>query len=351
VIEEDGSELNVMKRNESVAVVLLALFSISLVSLVHAAPHRGGSKGRRRHRSAQYECSAPNNSTYFLRSSCSEGEMVTIHRGRVILQLDGLKRYDPLAAFEKESCTLVRRGGHRAPHHHLLDSGPPVVRYKHRRSGRYICFSRKGRLRTWGPRAVESKGERCMFREGLLGEEEEHRNTYHTIQSAAPHGYYVGFKMARGSSIALQGYGRSGRGAMARVGQRTPGASCGFRFHGERRRRRRKQNKEDALLDSILQYIEDNEVGRKEGEEEPAQASSLVRLHETLDTEEEKGSDINRVDLNKVRRGNRGRRRGLKRPKVRHLSKKQLRPNRKEKNRRREQNSKRRQSMRRRPSQ
>ena len=37
-----------------------------------------------------------------------------------------------VAAFEKESCTLVRRGGHRAPHHHLLDSGPPVVRYKHR---------------------------------------------------------------------------------------------------------------------------------------------------------------------------------------------------------------------------
>ena len=71
-----------------------------------------------------------------------------------------------VAAFEMESCTLVRRGGRRAPHHHLLDSGPPVVRYKHRslkqlkisqnphlslnrRSGRYICFSRKGRLRTW----------------------------------------------------------------------------------------------------------------------------------------------------------------------------------------------------------
>ena len=198
---------------------------------------------------------------------------------------------------------------------------------------------------------MESKGERCMFREGLLGEEEEHRNTYHTIQSAAPHGYYVGFKMARGSSIALQGNGRSGRGAMARVGQRTPGASCGFRFHGERRRRRRKQNREDVLLDSILQYIEDNEVGRKEGEKEPSQASSLVRLDETLEKEEEKGSDINRGDLNKVRRGNRGRRRGLKRPKVRHLSKKQLRPNRKEKNRRREQNFKRRQSMKRRPSQ
>ena len=93
-------------------------------------------QGRRRHRSAQYECSAPNNSTYFLRfeaspvqfsscdviaalspcscnnqdflsrSSCSEGEMVTIHRGRVILQLDGLKRYDPLG--EKRKCNIYR---------------------------------------------------------------------------------------------------------------------------------------------------------------------------------------------------------------------------------------------------
>ena len=93
-------------------------------------------QGRRRHRSAQYECSAPNNTTYFLRfeaspvqfsscdvmtalspcscdnrdfvsrSSCSEGEMVTIHRGRVILQLDGLKRYDPLG--EKRKCNIYR---------------------------------------------------------------------------------------------------------------------------------------------------------------------------------------------------------------------------------------------------
>ena len=30
--------------------------------------------------------------------------MVTIHRGRVILQLDGLKRYDPLG--EKRKCNI-----------------------------------------------------------------------------------------------------------------------------------------------------------------------------------------------------------------------------------------------------
>lgn len=235
---------------------------------------------------------------------------------------------------------MVNKRGHKAPH--VLDSGPPVVRYKHRRSGRYICFSRKGRLRTWGPRAVESKGERCMFREALLAEDELQRNTFHTIQSAAPQGFYIGFNLAPRSTFALLGEGRTGRGAMARVGWRRPGQSCGFRFTGERKRRRK--NKQDVLLDSILQYIEDNEVGRSsEGE--------VVRIEGTLEEkkEEERLSDVNSVDIR--RRGGRGRRRGLKRPKVRHLSKKQLRPNRREKNRRREKKSKRKPSMRRRPRQ
>ena len=188
-----------------------------------------------------------------------------------------------------------------------------------------------------GPRAVESKGERCMFREGLLPVDAEHRNTFHTIQSAAPQGFYLGFNLRPRSTFAL-GEGRTGRGAMARVGWRRPGESCGFRFTSERRRRRRKQ-KQDVLLDSILQYIEDNEVGRKEGE--------VGRIEETLEEEkeEERVSDLNSVDTR--RRGRKERRRGSKRPKVRHLAKKQLRPNRREKNRRRgERKSKRKPSMR-----
>ena len=170
-----------------------------------------------------------------------------------------------------------------------------------------------------------------------------HRNTFHTIQSAAPQGFYLGFNLRPRSTFAL-GEGRTGRGAMARVGWRRPGESCAFRFTGERERRRKQ--KQDKLLDSILQYIEDNEVGRKEGE--------VVRIEQTLDEkEEEMVSDMNSVDTGR-RRGGKGRRRGSKRPKVRHLSKKQLRPNRREKNRRRkgdQKKSKRKQSMRSRPRQ
>ena len=184
-----------------------------------------------------------------------------------------------------------------------------------------------------------------MFREAMLAEDSVHRNTFHTIQSAAPQGFYLGFNLRPRSSFALVGDGRTGRGAMARVGWRSPGESCGFKFTGERRRRRK--NKQDALLDSILQYIEDNEVGRKEGE--------VVKVEESLEKEEKEGervSDLNSVDIRR-RGGKQGRRRGLKRPKVRHLSKKQLRPNRKEKNRRRkgEKKSRRKPSMRRRPRQ
>jgi len=175
-----------------------------------------------------------------------------------------------------------------------------------------------------------------MFRESLLPEDDMHRNTFHTIQSAAPQGFFLGFNLRPRSTFALGG-GRSGRGAMARVGWRRPGESCGFRFTGERRRRRKQ--KQDVLLDSILQYIEDNEVGRKEGE--------VARIEETLEEEkeEERVSDLNSVDTR--RRGRKERRRGSKRPKVRHLAKKQLRPNRREKNRRRgERKSKRKPSMR-----
>jgi len=180
-----------------------------------------------------------------------------------------------------------------------------------------------------------------MFREALLPEDDVHRNTFHTIQSAAPQGFYLGFNLRPRATFAL-GEGRTGRGAMARVGWRRPGESCGFRFTGERRRRRRKQ-KQDVLLDSILQYIEDNEVGRKEGE--------VVRIEETLEEEKEveRVSDLNSVDTR--RRGRKERRRGSKRPKVRHLSKKQLRPNRREKNRRRGERKKRKPSMRSRPRQ
>ena len=188
-----------------------------------------------------------------------------------------------------------------------------------------------------GPRAVESKGERCMFREALLAEDDMHRNTFHTIQSAAPQGFFLGFNLRPRSTFALGG-GRTGRGAMARVGWRRPGESCGFRFTGERRRRKQEQ---DVLLDSILQYIEDNEVGQKEGE--------VVRIEQTLEEEKERVSDLNSVDTR--RRGRKGRR-GPKRQKVRHLSKKQLRPNRREKIRRRGgKKSTRKQSMRRRPRQ
>ena len=66
--------------------------------------------------------------------------MVTLQWGQVILQLDGLHRYDPLAAFEKESCTLKSKSWFLGQKN-VLVSGPPTVRYKHRSLSHLSLYS------------------------------------------------------------------------------------------------------------------------------------------------------------------------------------------------------------------
>lgn len=218
-----------------------------MLTCAEAAPHRGHKQRPR------YTCSAPSNSSYFLRSGCSEGAMVTVVRGRLVLQLQGLARYDPRAEFVKESCVSSSSN---PSNPYLLDL--PLVRYRHRETGRYLCFTRKGKARTLGKRGVEAKGLRCMFHEQLLEGQGEHLAlaTFHTIKSASPMGWFLGFNLAKRSTFALKG-GR-GRGAMARVGWREVGRSCGFRFHSEEVKEVREE--EEKLLNSILEFIEDNEV-------------------------------------------------------------------------------------------
>ena len=71
--------------------------------------------------------------------------MVLMENGMVI----DTKSYSaPPAEFEKESCSRRRRPSY--PPSHLPPSpAPPVVRYRHRESGRYLCFTRRGKIRTY----------------------------------------------------------------------------------------------------------------------------------------------------------------------------------------------------------
>jgi hypothetical protein len=171
-----------------------------------------------------------------------------------------------------------------------------------------------------------------MFREAAV----EHgaasaleRTTYHTVQSAAPPGWFLGFNLAPRSRFALRG-GREGRGALARVGWRRPGASCGFRFHSQREK---EEGGDEELMKAILKYVEDNSV--VEGEE---RESTIV----------DSATRGGRGGAARRRRKGKGRTRPRQ---VRHLPKKQLRPDRKTKNQRRSKKNKRKPSMRRKPKQ
>jgi len=314
-----------MKRYEytRIAALLTIVFSMCCCPTEAVrALRRGPSKIRRR--VPEYFCSPPSSASYFVRSSCESGGVLTVHRGRVFLQLQGLERYSRMAAFQKESCTSFSPST--SP---FLDSAP-VVRYRHRESGRYLCFTRKGRMKTVGAGAVEGKGVKCMFREERLETEDAtllEQGTYHTIQSMDGPGWFVGFNLSPSSTFALRN-GREGRGALARVGWRRPGASCGFRFHSEVERKVTKE--EDALMHSILQYIEDNEVNTIVSE---AANSWDTRLEER---DSEKHGSVWRGQLKRrggSRRYQKGRgRRPSHRRHVRHLNKKLPRPDRRTKN-------------------
>lgn len=128
--------------------------------------------------------------------------------------------------------------------------------------------------------------------------------------------------------------GRVGRGAMARVGWKRAGESCAFRFHSSRVER--EEEVERRLMDSILQYLEDNSVDSAVVSE----AAIDERLRTSLDQERERFSESNSLDRDASSGGRPVRRRmkrvkgrrGGQRPKVRHFQKKTPRPDRRTKN-------------------
>merc|ERR1719221_1695115 len=124
------------------ALVILFLTVMSRVENSLGAPYSPttGTKGSRRSSSISgLKCST--DSTFSFRSQCRDNGFLTIHRNKVFVQTSGLTREHEDAEFDVEVCR--RSGGSRRRRQ------PPVVRYRHRNTNKYICFSRKGRVRVW----------------------------------------------------------------------------------------------------------------------------------------------------------------------------------------------------------
>lgn len=105
---------------------------------------------------------AADEKSHWIRNTCFGGFVTVVsdgsgrHRSRAVARLEGISKYDTEAAFVKETCYDV-------------DAGPlsseVITRLYHAKSRRYICFNKKGKIRTVTRRRAEKMGAQCMFRE------------------------------------------------------------------------------------------------------------------------------------------------------------------------------------------
>jgi len=194
--------------------------------------------------------------TYFIRSACKERGFLTVVRDKVLIQTSGLNSSHTNAQFVKETCTNKT-----SPSLHLESSSSmaPLVRYKHRTTDKYICFTRKGRVRTVSALRVGRKGLLCMFRENLLEPRDPSpslassldSSTFHTIQSAHGMGWYMGFNPKKGLKIPDR---LPHNGSLPRKGATTPNRNinrCDFRFHSGIRGLKDNQDEHSGLFDLI----------------------------------------------------------------------------------------------------
>jgi len=178
---------------------------------------------------AELESSDGLSGSFYIRNTCKKGGFLTVVRSKVLLQTSGLNISHPDAEFVKESCSFSSDS--------FLSS--PVVRYLHKVSQKYICFTKTGKVRTVNARRVEKKGIMCAFKENLIQygyslaanlASRLNSSTHHTIQSLHKSGWMLGFSTKKGIRIPDR---EPHRGSLPRRGSNSSRSSgkCGFQFH------------------------------------------------------------------------------------------------------------------------
>jgi len=163
--------------------------------------------------------------SYFFRSQCADNGVLTIVNNQVLVQTTGLSGDHPEAEFVVETC--AHQDNLPPPSKQL----PPIVRYRHKKSKRYICFSKRGKVRTVGRRQVDKRGLLCMFRQRPVDQEEDYveANTYHRLQSVHNRRWHLGFNH-KNSSLSLIKGKEPHRGALPRHGKSYNPKKCDFKF-------------------------------------------------------------------------------------------------------------------------
>lgn len=244
--------------------ILAALVTIVMCSLGAPSPRRRGVSQNSMKRGMEVRglscktspASFQETHTFFIRSGCKESGYLTVVRDKVLIQTSGLDPSHRDAEFVKETCM-----NETSTSLHLQSSYSmgPLVRYKHRNTDKYICFTRKGRVRTVSALRVERKGVLCMFRENLLESRDPSSSldtsldssTFHTIQSAHRMGWFMGFNPRKGATIKDR---KPHKGSLPRKGATTLNPKinrCDFRFHSGAHGPKDNQNKHSGLFAKI----------------------------------------------------------------------------------------------------
>jgi len=220
-----------MKRYEYkiIAALVTILIAMCCPKDAYGAPYPAPVSGRRgsasKHRGKVIHHTCTESNSYFFRSQCSDNGFLTVVKNRVLVQTTGLDMFHRDAEFVVETCSRLGASSSSS-----LSSLSPIVRYRHKKSRKYVCFTKRGKVRTVSKRQVDKRGLLCMFRQQpvLEGDDVVETNTYHRLQSVHNRRWHLGFNH-RNSSLSMI-KGTSHRGALPRRGKFFNPKICDFKF-------------------------------------------------------------------------------------------------------------------------
>jgi len=181
----------------------------------------------------------------YLRSQCRDNGFLTVQRNRALVQTTGLNTTHVEAEFAVEVCSGLSRASSSVSLTKAMRE--PVIRYRHKKSNKYLCFSRSGRVRVWTKRKADRRGALCMFRQVPV----DTGRTYHRLQSVHNRRWHLGFNHKASSLAVIQGRAPH-KGALPRHGKFFDPKRCDFNFYaGEHRRQMREF--EFSGLESLIE--------------------------------------------------------------------------------------------------
>lgn len=197
--------------------------------------------------------------SYFFRSQCSDNGFLTVVKNRVLVQTTGLDIHHGAAEFVVETCSS--RLGSFPSSSKPSSSSSPIVRYRHKKSRKYICFTKRGKVRTVSKRQVDKRGLLCMFRQQPVEEADDlvEANTYHRLQSVHNRRWHLGFDHKNSSLSMIKGTPH--RGALPRRGKFFNPKKCDFKFFAGEYRTKNSDGEE--VWDGVFDLVDRNSMVSK----------------------------------------------------------------------------------------